>query len=161
MQKKKGIFGNLNNITTMFCLGFSDLDKEVVYAGTLQGQVLIWKGTELKEIIPGVHTSSIFQISKFNNGFCTAGKDGIVRTWDANFAPLITINLKELVSHLKSPEFYFKHGQNLLKILFFQEEGIYIYHQKSLLRPFKIYLPQRLQKNFLFLNTPHKYKINN
>jgi WD40 repeat protein len=109
MQKKKGIFGNPKNITTMFCLAFSDADKDLVYTGTILGQIYIWKGQELKEIIPSVHSSSIFQITPLNGGYATAGKDSCIRTWDASFAPLESINLKQTMSHMNSPDFFFPH----------------------------------------------------
>lgn len=106
----------------MFCLAFSETDKEVIYTGTLQGQVYIWKGNELKEIIPSVHNSSIFQIAKLSDGYATAGKDGNIRTWDSNFAPVETINLRQLMSHLESPDFYFPHGLNQIILITFYDK---------------------------------------
>lgn len=119
LQKKKGIFGQIKNITTMFCLEFSSTDKQVIYAGTLNGQIYIWKGTELKEILPGVHSSSIFQISKLNDGFATAGKDGKIRTWNESFNPIETIDLKMQMSHIDSPDYFFSNG-NIYSFKHFQ-----------------------------------------
>ena len=105
IKKKKGLFGNVKNVTTMFCLAFSEIDKEIVYTGTLNGQIYVWKDSKLKEILPSVHTSSIFQITKFNDGFVTGGKDGVIKTWDAKFHEIENIPLMSLMNS-NSPDYF-------------------------------------------------------
>ncbi len=114
----------------MFCLAFSNTDKETVYTGTIQGQIYIWKGQELKEIIPSVHASSIFQITTFNDGFLTAGKDDCIRTWDASFAPLETINLKLTMSHMSTADFFFPH-ELVIRSIFAKNNRLLIGTQSS------------------------------
>ena len=97
LQKKKGLFGQTKDIQTMFCVAFAK-DKEVYYTGTMNGQIYVWKGNQLEEILPGVHNGSVFAITSSSDGFITGGKDGRIRTWDANFSPLETIELKFLLS---------------------------------------------------------------
>ena len=64
----------------------------------MNGQIYVWKGNQLEEILPGVHSGSIFTISVLPDGFITSGKDGIIRTWDATFTPVETIDLRNLIS---------------------------------------------------------------
>ena len=69
----------------------------------MNGQVYVWKGNnqsyQLEEILPGVHNGSIFTITMLADGFISGGKDGVLRTWDANFSPIETIPLKQLVNN--------------------------------------------------------------
>ena len=112
LQKKKGIFGQTKNITTMFSLAFCTIDQELIYTGTMDGQIFIWKGTELKEIIPAAHESSIFQITKLGDKLFTAGKDGNIRIWNSDLSPVETINLKHYLHLSDSPDFSMTNGLN-------------------------------------------------
>ena len=42
MKKKKGLFGDTKNVTTMFCLCYSSSDKQTLYTGMLS---YCWKGS--------------------------------------------------------------------------------------------------------------------
>jgi WD40 repeat protein len=97
LSKKKGLFGNTKDIQTMFCLAFSS-QKDVIYTGTMNGQVYVWKGNQLEEILPGVHNGSIFTITSMPDGFISGGKDGIIRRWDSTFSPIEIIELKHLLA---------------------------------------------------------------
>ena len=97
LSKKKGLFGNTKDIQTMFCVAFSK-QKDVYYTGTMNGQVYVWKGNQLEEILPGVHNGSVFTITALPDGFISGGKDGIIRTWDTNFSPIETIEIKHLIN---------------------------------------------------------------
>jgi microtubule-associated protein-like 6 len=109
LQKKKGIFGKTKDIQTMFCLAFSK-EKDVYYTGTMNGQVYVWKGNQLEEIVPNVHTGSVFTITPVADGFVTGGKDGCIRTWDSNFTALETINLKTLLGEKHGVEYVCHEG---------------------------------------------------
>lgn len=93
LQKKKGIFGQIKDIQTMFTVAFGK-EKDVYYTGTINGQIYVWKANQLEEIIPNAHTGSVFTIASTSDGYITSGKDGRVRTWDSNFSPIETIDLK-------------------------------------------------------------------
>lgn len=110
MQKKKGIFGKTKDIQTMFCLAFSR-EKDVYYTGTMSGQVYVWKGNQLEEIIPDVHKGSVYTIAAVADGFITGGKDGCIRTWDAGFQPVEKISLKDLLGAKQSVEFMCHEGK--------------------------------------------------
>lgn len=105
LQKKKGLFGKTKDIQTMFCLAFSKR-KDFYYTGTINGQVYVWNNNQLEEILGGVHNGSVFTIYAMPDGFITGGKDGCIRTWDANFTALERIELKSLLSAKPSAEFY-------------------------------------------------------
>ncbi len=110
LQKKKGIFGQVKDIQTMFCLAFAK-GKEMYYTGTMNGQMYVWKGNQLEEIIPNIHSGSIFTMASLVDGFITGGKDGKIRTWDMNFSPLETIDLAALISQHASPyNFVYSEG---------------------------------------------------
>lgn len=111
MKKKKGLFGNTKNVTTMFCMCVSSSDKELLYTGTITGQIYVWKNNELKEILPNVHKSSIFQIARFNNGYATAGKDGTIRTWNAKFEELEVIPLAPIMATKSEVDYSFTSGK--------------------------------------------------
>lgn len=49
----KGVFGKAGEIQTMLCLSFAPDD--ITYAGTLSGDVYVWKGRNLQKVIQGVH----------------------------------------------------------------------------------------------------------
>jgi WD40 repeat protein len=119
LQKKKGIFGQVKDIQTMFCMAFSK-EKEIYYTGTMNGQVYVWEGNQLKEIIPGVHNGSIFTMVAVEDGFITGGKDGKIRTWDASFSPIDTIDLVLLISEFTTPfNFIYNDGMNKIYSGFF------------------------------------------
>ena len=115
LKKEKGIFGKIKEIQTMFCLAFSS-EKDVHYAGTMNGQIMVWKANKLDEIIPVSEGSSIFAISSLSDGFVTGGKDGTIRTWDTNFNPIEVIDLKVLVSQIDSADSFLSGGIIVLKI---------------------------------------------
>ena len=94
----------------MFSLAFCTIDKELIYTGTMDGQIFIWKGTELKEIIPAAHESSIFKISKLGDKLFSAGKDGNIRIWNSDLTPVETINLKHYLRLSDSPDFSMTNG---------------------------------------------------
>lgn len=115
LQKKKGIFGKTNDITTMFCLSFSkDKDKELYYTGTINGQIYIWKNNQLEEILPNVHESSIFSLIQTPDGYATAGKDGLIRIWDSTFHPIETINVRALLNKHENSELFYSNGKNFV-----------------------------------------------
>jgi WD40 repeat protein len=109
LQKKKGIFGEIKDMQTMFAFGFSK-SKGSCYAGTINGQIYVWKDQSLEEIIPNAHEGSIFCVEEFSSGFITAGKDGSVRTWDLNFQLIETIDLKGLLNQNNCSENFLLNG---------------------------------------------------
>ena len=111
LQKKKGIFGNIKDIQTMFCVGFGK-SKNTYYTGTMSGQVYVWKENQLEEIYPGAHQGVIYCLVPNGEGFITAGKDGKIRTWDDKFSPLEIIDLKALLTD-SLPEHFLIEGSIL------------------------------------------------
>lgn len=110
LQKKKGLFGDTKNMQTMFCLGFGNKEKETYYTGSMDGRVFVWKENKVEEILPGAHNGAIYCMLQLEEGgFITAGKDGRIRSWDPNFAPLEIIDLKALLSD-NSPEHFCIEG---------------------------------------------------
>ncbi len=97
LEKKKGIFGQLKAIQTMFCVAFAKAD-DVVYTGTTNGDVYVWKGQNLEEIVSSAHDGPIYSMITSPDGYITSGKDGKVRFWDAKFAPTTSWDLKENIS---------------------------------------------------------------
>jgi WD40 repeat protein len=112
LSKKKGLFGNTKDIQTMFCVAFSK-QKDVYYTGTMNGQIYVWKGNQLEEILPGVHNGSIFTITPLPDGFLSGGKDGIIRKWDSNFSP-VDIPPYELKHLIADPANFQTEGLKLL-----------------------------------------------
>jgi WD40 repeat protein len=94
MQRKKGVFGQLKDMQTMFCMAFSS-QSEIYYTGTLNGSIYVWKGTKLEEIIPEAHEGAIYVMTTCSDGFVTAGRDGKIRLWDSNFTALTIIDVKD------------------------------------------------------------------
>ena len=96
----------------MFCLSFNkeDTSKQVCYAGTMNGQIYVWKDNQLEEILPHVHESSIFSLAELPKGFATAGKDGLIRTWDSAFQPIETINIRALLDKHQHHELFHSDG---------------------------------------------------
>ena len=124
LQKKKGLFGKIKEMQTMFCLAFSD-ETNVYYTGTMNGQIFVWRENQLDEIIPVSEGSSIFAISSLADGFVTGGKDGMIRTWDMRFNPIEAFDLRILLGESNSPESFFTNGKNnvsfFLKTLSFKK----------------------------------------
>ena len=99
MQRKKGIFGQVKDMQTMFCMAFSS-QPEVYYCGTMNGSIYVWKGTQLEEIIPEAHEGAIYVMTTCSDGFLTGGRDGKIRFWDTAFAPLKDIDLKDSIRNI-------------------------------------------------------------
>ena len=55
--------------------------------------------------MPNVHKSSIFQITKYNDGYATAGKDGTIRTWNGKFEELEVIPLVSIMAGKSEVEY--------------------------------------------------------
>jgi WD40 repeat protein len=106
-------------MTTMFCLSFNknDASKQVCYTGTVDGKIYVWKDNQLEEILPQVHESSIFTLVELPKGFATAGKDGLIRTWDSTFHPIETINLRALLDKHEHPELSYSDGLFLFEFI--------------------------------------------
>ena len=122
LQKKKGIFGQTKDITTMFSLAFSkEKDKEIYYTGTINGQIYVWKGNQLEEILPHAHESSIFTLIETSDGYATAGKDGLIRTWDANFHPIETINLRAILGKHENAELFYANEITIRSVYFYND----------------------------------------
>lgn len=51
-----GVFGKAGEIQTNLCLAFGGTD--ITYSGTLNGEVYVWKGTNLARSIPNGHNVS-------------------------------------------------------------------------------------------------------
>jgi len=51
-----GVFGKEGEIQTILCVGFGSND--VVYSGTLSGDVYIWRGSKLDRVVQGAHNVS-------------------------------------------------------------------------------------------------------
>lgn len=116
LQKKKGLFGQVKDIQTMFSLTFSK-ENDNYYAGTINGQIYVWKENKLEEIIASAHEGSVFVIIKSDDGYITSGKDGYIRIWDDSFAPKDSIDLRTLLNETDCAEHFCPDGFEL--ILFF------------------------------------------
>ena len=53
LTPQKGIFGKAGEIQTMMCLAFGP--DNTTYAGTLNGDVYVWKGNKLDRSIQAAH----------------------------------------------------------------------------------------------------------
>ena len=98
MKRTKGLFGNLKDMQTMFCLAISS-QPDVYYCGTMNGSIYVWKGNKLEEIIPNVHDGAIYVLENCSDGFISAGRDGKLRFWDPNFVHLQDIEVKHLIKN--------------------------------------------------------------
>lgn len=95
-------------LQTMLCVCFGGgPDEELVYAGTLSGDVLVWRGSKLESTHTGVHNSAIYTLAKADTtdpnaggggGFITGSRDGTVKLWDADLKPLSSIDVRDAVS---------------------------------------------------------------
>lgn len=96
LQKKKGLFGQPDKMSTLFSLAFSK-EKFIYYTGTISGKIYVWKENQLEDIRNDAHAGSVFAILALNDGFITGGKDGRIRIWDSNFIALETIDLRTVI----------------------------------------------------------------
>ena len=53
LTPKKGVFGKAGEIQTLLCLGFGA--EDTTYAGTLSGDIYIWKDFNLERVISAAH----------------------------------------------------------------------------------------------------------
>ena len=53
LKAKKGVFGKVGEIQTMLCMAFGP--DSVTYAGTLSGDVYVWRKNNLLKVIQGAH----------------------------------------------------------------------------------------------------------
>ena len=135
-NKKKGIFGNNKNMQTMFTVEIGEeevLEKDsrlVCYAGTLNGKIYTWKGTQLEHIIDA-HTGSIFSIIKNSEGYLTGGRDGNIKKWDSKFTLLLEINLQDIFSTQKLPQYSGCDEKFVVRSLFCHESKVLIGSESS------------------------------
>lgn len=96
LENQAGVFGDAGEVQTLTCLEFGGTtsNNEVVYAGTLNGQVYAFREGKLVSAAPA-NTGGVFSITKSDaiSGFVTGGKDGQLRFFDPEFKPLNNINL--------------------------------------------------------------------
>jgi microtubule-associated protein-like 6 len=97
LEKKKGLFGQLKSMQTMFCVVFSKTD-DIYYTGTTSGDIYVWKGQNLDEIISAAHDGPIYSMIPTSDGYITSAKDGKVRFWDAKFSPTTVWDLKASIT---------------------------------------------------------------
>lgn len=91
LNAKKGVFGKTGEIQTMLCIAFGSDDT--VYAGTLNGEIYVWRGNNLSSVIRNAHKGSVHTLESSPDGFASGGKDGSVKLWDSDFKPIKTISL--------------------------------------------------------------------
>ena len=58
LTPKKGVFGKVGEIQTMLCLAFGPDDT--TYAGTLSGDIYVWKGSNLDNVVSGAHQVTLY-----------------------------------------------------------------------------------------------------
>ena len=89
------------DVNTHLCLTFGQ-DK-TTYTGTLAGDINKWQGRRLVATIAQAHAGAIFSMQLQAKegeqeltilGYCTGGKDGVVRLWTPEFKPHQSIDLK-------------------------------------------------------------------
>ncbi|XP_064600933.1 echinoderm microtubule-associated protein-like 6 [Liolophura sinensis] len=91
LTPKKGVFGKVGEIQTMLCLAFGP--EDVTYAGTLGGDIYVWKGSELQRVIQGAHKGPVFTLDSCDDGYSSGSKDGTAKLWDSDFKPITTVDL--------------------------------------------------------------------
>ncbi|XP_071162130.1 echinoderm microtubule-associated protein-like 6 [Mytilus edulis] len=91
LTPKKGVFGKAGEIQTMMCLAFGPDDT--TYSGTLSGDVYIWRGNNLDNVIVGAHQGAIYTLDIGESGYATGGKDGCVKLWDPDFKSITSISI--------------------------------------------------------------------
>ncbi|KAI0227896.1 Echinoderm microtubule-associated protein-like 6 [Lamellibrachia satsuma] len=68
---------------------------DITYAGTLSGDVYVWKGRNLQKVIQGAHQGGIYTMDCADEGYVTGAKDGMIRLWDTDFKPISKIDLTQ------------------------------------------------------------------
>lgn len=63
LTPKKGVFGKTGEIQTILCVAFG-LD-DVTYSGTLAGDVYVWRGSNLSQVIAAAHQVSWFWVTEW------------------------------------------------------------------------------------------------
>ncbi|GFN97686.1 echinoderm microtubule-associated protein-like 6 [Plakobranchus ocellatus] len=90
LTPKKGVFGKVGEIQTLLCLAFGP--EDTTYAGTLSGDVYVWKDFNLERVISAAHDGPVYTLD-MGEGFASGGKDGSVKLWDMDFKQITAINL--------------------------------------------------------------------
>ncbi|XP_046338524.1 echinoderm microtubule-associated protein-like 6 isoform X1 [Haliotis rufescens] len=91
LTAKKGVFGKVGEIQTMMCLAFGP-DSQT-YAGTLSGDIYVFRGNTLDRVIAGVHNGPVYTLDMSEEGYSSGGKDGVAKFWDPDFKPITSVNL--------------------------------------------------------------------
>ncbi|XP_041352370.1 echinoderm microtubule-associated protein-like 6 isoform X2 [Gigantopelta aegis] len=91
LTPRKGVFGSAGEIQTILCLAFGPDD--LTYSGTLGGDIYIWKGSNLDRVISGAHKGPVYSLHMSDDGYASGGKDSCVKMWDADFKPVVSVNL--------------------------------------------------------------------
>jgi WD40 repeat protein len=81
----------LGEVQTILCLVFGSDD--VVYTGTLSGDIYQWKGYNLESVIKSAHNGAIHSMHNSAEGFAAGGKDSRVTLWNEDFTPVTAIDL--------------------------------------------------------------------
>lgn len=91
LQSRKGVFGKVGEIQTLLCLAFGP--NHTTYSGTLSGDIYVWSGNNLESIISDAHQGPVYTLYMSEDGYASGGKNGIIKLWDGNFKPIISINM--------------------------------------------------------------------
>ncbi|PAA85883.1 hypothetical protein BOX15_Mlig016715g1 [Macrostomum lignano] len=93
LSSKKGIFGKVGEIQTMFSLAFGP--GGTTYAATMAGDIYVWNGNNLERVLAKMHSGPAFCLTSCDAGFASGGKDGCVRLYDSQMQPLSVIRLAD------------------------------------------------------------------
>jgi len=97
-EKHRAEFGKKRRIQSILCSCIGDAEsngmgERLIVTGTVSGYLYIWNSRKVVKSI-SAHDGSVYAISRVATRYATAGKDGFLKLWGADFGLLTSTNLQ-------------------------------------------------------------------
>jgi WD40 repeat protein len=99
-EKHRAEFGKKRRIQNILCAEIGDpesngIGEQTIVTGTVSGHLYVWNTRKVVKAITA-HDSSIYAVTRLGTRYGTAGKDGFLKIWTADFSLLTSTNLQIL-----------------------------------------------------------------
>ena len=99
-EKHRAEFGKKRRIQSLLCACIGDpenngIGERLIVTGTASGYLYVWNSRKVVKSV-SAHDGSVYSMARVGIRYASAGKDGFIKVWSADFNLLTSTNLQNL-----------------------------------------------------------------